>query len=165
MNLNTEVMSVLSNVKKFLSIPQELSNNTNHNFSPSWKKQEDFLVITALGTYTGTVLILDDQSKVELGIAPAKTVILPFETRRLQQLQAEEFCLRVLNQEEDIDSFQLMYLIELFDVEQNQLCSALDLTAEEMCEIFEHDLELSATECLEIADFFLCNRQTYQLAS
>ena len=164
MNLNTEILSVLSNVKKFLAIPQEFTKDPVHSFVPSWKVQEQFLVVTALGTYTGAVMILDDVSKIALGIADSKTVLLPFETRRLQKIQAQEFCFRVLTQEEDIDAFQLIYLLELFDVEHAQMCAVLDLSAEEMFEIFEHDLELSVSECSEIAGFFLGCQQSYKIA-
>ena len=165
MNLNTEILSVLSNVKKFLIVPQDLSKESDQKFTPSWKEQDNFLIVTTLGTFTGTVKILDDRSKEILNISESKVVLLPFETRRLQRLQAEEFCLKVIHQDEDIDAFQLAYLVELFDIEHTQICSVLDLSGEEFYEILEHDLELSVSECFEIANFFLSCQQTYKLAS
>jgi hypothetical protein len=165
MNLNTEIISARSNVKKNLTVPQDSAKESSKYFTPCWKEQDNFLIVTALGSYTGTVMTLDDRSKEALNISKSQLVLLPFETRRIQRLQAEEFCVKSINHDEEIDSFQLAYLIELFDVEHTQICSMLNLSEEEFYEILENDLELSVSECVEIANFFLSYQHTYNFAS
>lgn len=131
-----------------------ISDRGNDTRRLRWVPVQDFVVITALGVHFSDVLALDDESKIRLGIAPSQVVVLPGEGLKARMEQVPLFCTRVMTERGCVSAAQLLYLLEMFDVEHEALAVALGLNPEALATFLDTEDNLCPEESLRAASFF-----------
>lgn len=113
--------------------------------SLKWKRIDDYVLNTVLGTHTCRAEVLDSN---------AYLILKPGEDERLEKLQAALFCDWVIATRGIILGPQLKYLMEVFDLSQSVLAEAVQVSQSAISQLIRGQTSPSKQTSRELAILF-----------